>query len=243
MSNTIPVIEIFGPVIAGEGPVIGNQTMFVRTGGCDFSCSFCDTKYSWDGSVKAKQMRPDEIVAELDRLAPQKYTMVTISGGNPALIGEPMGELIYLLRQWRMADVVVETQGSKYQEWFDDADYLVLSPKPPSSKMKTDWDMLDHIFEEICFMPHVKIVVFNDEDYAYAKELFTRFSVNEMHKYLQVGNEDVSLDVVQGVQRAALLSKLKWLTEKVLADPDEIMREVRVLPQLHTLMYSNIRGK
>lgn len=43
MAKAIPVLEIFGPTIQGEGMVIGQKTMFVRTAGCDYSCSWCDS--------------------------------------------------------------------------------------------------------------------------------------------------------------------------------------------------------
>ncbi|MDU4929904.1 MAG: 7-carboxy-7-deazaguanine synthase QueE, partial [Staphylococcus epidermidis] len=48
----IPVLEIFGPTIQGEGRVIGRKTMFVRTAGCDYRCSWCDSAFTWDGSAK-----------------------------------------------------------------------------------------------------------------------------------------------------------------------------------------------
>ncbi len=44
--RTIPIVEIFGPVIQGEGAMIGVQTHFVRTGGCDYRCSWFDTPYA-----------------------------------------------------------------------------------------------------------------------------------------------------------------------------------------------------
>lgn len=40
-SRTFPIIEIFGPVLQGEGRMIGAQTLFVRTGYCDFRCAWC----------------------------------------------------------------------------------------------------------------------------------------------------------------------------------------------------------
>lgn len=52
MAKGIPVLEIFGPTIQGEGMVIGQKTMFVRTAGCDYSCSWCDSAFTWDGSAK-----------------------------------------------------------------------------------------------------------------------------------------------------------------------------------------------
>jgi len=42
----IAVSEIFGPTVQGEGALIGTQTLFVRTGGCDYRCSWCDTGYA-----------------------------------------------------------------------------------------------------------------------------------------------------------------------------------------------------
>ena len=67
----LPVMEIFGPTIQGEGMVIGQKTMFVRTAGCDYSCSWCDSSFTWDGSGKhlIKQMEPDEILQQLKELA------------------------------------------------------------------------------------------------------------------------------------------------------------------------------
>lgn len=44
--GTIAVSEIFGPTVQGEGAVIGKPTVFVRTGGCDYPCSWCDSKFA-----------------------------------------------------------------------------------------------------------------------------------------------------------------------------------------------------
>ncbi len=63
----IPVMEIFGPTIQGEGMVIGQKTMFVRTGGCDYSCSWCDSRFTWDGSTRSTLMQASDIVAELKK--------------------------------------------------------------------------------------------------------------------------------------------------------------------------------
>ncbi len=54
MAKGIPVLEIFGPTIQGEGMVIGQKTMFVRTAGRDYSCGWCDSAFTWDGSAKKR---------------------------------------------------------------------------------------------------------------------------------------------------------------------------------------------
>src|SRR3954469_24711747 len=86
--SKIPILEIFGPTIQGEGMVIGQKTMFVRTAGCDYSCSWCDSAFTWDGSAKddIHQMTAEEIWAELKRIGGDNFSFVTISGGNPALL-------------------------------------------------------------------------------------------------------------------------------------------------------------
>jgi len=44
--SEIRISEIFGPTIQGEGPLIGTPTVFVRTAGCDYRCTWCDTLYA-----------------------------------------------------------------------------------------------------------------------------------------------------------------------------------------------------
>ncbi len=237
--SKLPVIEIFGPTIQGEGAAIGLKTMFVRTYGCDYSCSWCDSSFTWNGSAKAdvKLMSTAQILIKLDQLGLVRADYVTISGGNPALYGTPVSELITSLHKMNKK-VMVETQGSIWQEWFIHVDILTISPKPPSSTMKTNWENLDTLIDKLKHSNQIslKVVVFDDLDYEYAKKVHQRYPLVPF--YLQVGNDDVSH---QGDISIKLLSKLETLFQKVIHDED--MNEVRVLPQLHTLVWSNKRGK
>jgi 7-carboxy-7-deazaguanine synthase len=218
--------------------VIGVKTMFVRTYGCDYRCAWCDSAFTWDGSAKdqVRMLEASEIVSELAALAAGNFEWVTISGGNPALIGQPIQELADQLHQLGIK-VAVETQGSKWQDWFRSVDVLTLSPKPPSSRMHTDWSVLDRIIEQ---MPsgtsNLKVVVFDDEDYRYAKTVHRRYP--DIPFFLQAGNSDVQ---EEGNISDRLLKKLNWLMDKVIADPD--MNDARTLPQLHALVWHNKRGK
>ncbi|MGM7720090.1 7-carboxy-7-deazaguanine synthase QueE [Metabacillus sp. Hm71] len=238
----IPVLEIFGPTIQGEGMVIGQKTMFVRTAGCDYSCSWCDSAFTWDGTAKdeIRQMTADEIWAELVELGGDRFSHVTISGGNPALLTN-LHELISLLKE-NGKKVAIETQGSKYQDWLKEIDDLTISPKPPSSGMKTDFAKLDEIIHTLInankkqFIS-LKVVVFDQEDLRFAKNIHLRYP--EISFYLQVGNEDVfASDTNRLVQ--SLLEKYEWLIDQVVADSE--LNHVRVLPQLHTLVWGNKRG-
>ncbi|MFJ7753540.1 7-carboxy-7-deazaguanine synthase QueE [Peribacillus muralis] len=240
--SKLPVMEIFGPTIQGEGMVIGQKTMFVRTAGCDYSCSWCDSAFTWDGSGKEDtvQMTAEEIWNELKRIGGSAFSFVTISGGNPALLKNLNG-LIALLHEHEMK-IGVETQGSRWQDWFLDIDELTLSPKPPSSGMNTDFTVLDRIMENLADgnpNNHVslKIVVFNEEDYQYAKRIHGRYP--GIPFYLQVGNDDSrTADDQQLI--GGLLKKYEELIDKVIADDE--LNDVKVLPQLHTYIWGNKRG-
>ena len=240
--SKVPVIEIFGPTIQGEGMVVGQKTMFVRNAGCDYSCSWCDSSFTWDGSGKhlIVQLTAEEIWAELKRLGGDGFSFVTISGGNPALLRH-LDTLVALLKENNIK-IGVETQGSKWQNWLYDIDELTISPKPPSSGMSTDFSMLTEILGKLRDRnsnQHIslKIVVFNQEDYAYAKQVHLRYPTIPF--YLQVGNDDIaSMDNTQLVSH--LLEKYQALIDQVMMD--EELKNVKVLPQLHTLVWGNKRG-
>ncbi|MFC7322920.1 7-carboxy-7-deazaguanine synthase QueE [Halobacillus campisalis] len=240
--NKFPVLEIFGPTIQGEGMVVGRKTMFVRTAGCDYSCSWCDSAFTWDGSAKeeVRRMTAEEIMNELREVGGQKFDHVTISGGNPALL-KPLHELIALLHEQNI-QIALETQGSRWQEWFTDIDDLTISPKPPSSKMQTNWKILDDIIikqKNNGRLAHtsIKVVIFNDEDLQYAEYVHARYP--EVPFFLQVGNDD--LEEVEPDRLASdLLSKYEWLIDKVMEST--ALNHVRVLPQVHALLWGNKRG-
>ncbi|AZK48269.1 7-carboxy-7-deazaguanine synthase QueE [Paenibacillus lentus] len=245
MSNhqqPIPVLEIFGPTIQGEGMVIGQKTMFVRTAGCDYRCSWCDSAFTWDGSAKddIRLLTAEDIYAELCSLGGDRFSHVTLSGGNPALLGG-LGTLVSLLHE-RGFIVAVETQGSRWQDWLAEVDEVTLSPKPPSSGMTTDWNMLDEVTSKLSARPYplkqsLKVVVFDDEDLAYAKEVHVRYP--HIPFYLQVGNPDVKrMDIQQ--HTADLLERYEQLIDQVVSAPE--LNNVRVLPQLHALVWGNKRG-
>jgi len=240
MSN-IPVLEIFGPTIQGEGMVIGRKTMFVRTAGCDYSCSWCDSKFTWDGSEKENivKMSPEEIVDQLKRTAGDTYDHVTISGGNPALLRQ-LDSLIDLLHEDGV-QVALETQGSRWQDWFTKIDELTLSPKPPSSGMKTNFEILDMIISSLKKDQQgtysLKIVIFDEADLAYAADVYKRYPESQF--YLQIGNDDTE-NTNQDEFLQASIKKYEWLINEVMASDE--LKNVRVLPQLHTYLWGNKRG-
>jgi 7-carboxy-7-deazaguanine synthase len=241
MTQTIPVSEIFGPTIQGEGPLIGRPSVFVRTGGCDYRCRWCDTLYavSLEHRGEWTPLTAEEIAARIGELSAGRPILVTLSGGNPAL--QPLGPLIELGRRagHRFA---LETQGSIARDWFAALDWLILSPKPPSSGMPTDWAAFDACLAVAGGAPRgvLKIVIFDEADYAYAREAAARYP--RLPVYLQTGNPapELGRDDPSGGETDfdAWRLKTRWLVERVASDR---WFDATVLPQLHVLVWGNAR--
>ncbi|AJD46235.1 7-carboxy-7-deazaguanine synthase QueE [Rhizobium sp. SEMIA 4085] len=236
----IRVSEIFGPTIQGEGVLIGLPTVFVRTGGCDYRCSWCDTLHAVDGEYR-DQWRPmsvDDVWEEVLRLSGNKPLTVSLSGGNPAI--QPLGPLIERghSQGFRFA---LESQGSIAKNWFADLDVLVLSPKPPSSGMETDWRAFETCLKMATEKPQLalKFVVFDDGDYLFARTAAARYPT--LPVYLQPGNHTPPLptDEEARVDIDGIMDRMLWLIDKVTEDQ---WFEARVLPQLHVLLWGNKRG-
>ena len=233
-ANKIRVSEIFGPTIQGEGALIGQPTVFVRTGGCDYRCTWCDTLHAVDSEYRDdwKNMSTEEVWTEIEKRSGGRPLMVSLSGGNPAI--QPLGDLIKRghSQGYRFT---LETQGTVSKSWFKDLDVLTLSPKPPSSEMNTDWTQFDECLAAAGDGPDIalKIVVFDETDYVYAREAAARYP--DLPLYLQPGNHQVK----GAADNEALNARMRWLVEKVNTDQ---WFAATVLPQLHVMLWGNERG-
>lgn len=235
MTN-LRIAEIFGPTIQGEGALIGEPTVFVRTGGCDYRCAWCDSMHAVDPALRHTwaAMSTDAVWSEITRLSGGKPLTISLSGGNPAI--QDFTALIALGQAagYRFA---CETQGSVARPWFAALDTLVLSPKPPSSGETVNWTTFSACVGAASGAGQVvlKIVIFDDVDYAWARDVADRYP--SLPLYLQPGNPEV--DPAVAVAPQALSDRLLWLVDKVMADG---WFAPRVLPQLHVLLWGNKRG-
>ena len=236
----IRISEIFGPTIQGEGALIGQPTVFVRTGGCDYRCSWCDTAHAVDKEFRQgwKPMTAKNIFLEIEKLSGETPLTVSLSGGNPAI--QNFQALIDMgqARNYRFA---LETQGSIAQDWFADLDVLTLSPKPPSSDMNVDWSAFDKCIEAASYKPaiNLKFVILDGADYTFARETAAKYPNYPV--YLQPCNhtpptghgddEEIDMDGIH--------ERLNWLIEKTLQDK---WYEAHILPQLHVMLWGNKKG-
>lgn len=238
----IPVAEIFGPTIQGEGPHVGMQTLFVRVAGCDFKCAWCDSKFAWkiDGSIKrygTKELA-DILVQECNN---SKCSNVVLTGGNPCLYN--FKEVIDILHDNNIT-VDIETQGSKMPDWLIDVDLLVISPKAPSSKQPDVYKTVNEYMKLLSSIKQkvaIKIPIFNEEDFEFAMKYYAlvdyyREKGVDIDLYLSVGNTNTT---EAGDISKRVLSDYEKLINMV---ANSYMKRVFILPQVHTLVWGNKQG-
>lgn len=161
---TYPVVETFHSV-QGEGAWTGVSAFFIRLGGCDVGCWFCDTKESWN-----PKRHPQRTVSELAKAAKATYpAIVVITGGEPLMHDlKPLTEALHS----QGATVHLETSGA--HPFSGEFDWVTFSPKqakPPH----------DSIYP---YVNELKIVVANSTDLAWAEKQAAKMPSAAV-KYLQ----------------------------------------------------------
>ena len=137
--------------LQGEGFHQGRAAYFVRLGGCDVGCVWCDVKDSWDGG-KHPVLNIDDLLLNIEGTAAK---LVVITGGEPLM--HDLDALTAALRS-KGYEVNIETSGAHPLSgtW----DWICLSPK----KFKAPLPAILPLASEL------KVVVFNKSDFAWAEE-------------------------------------------------------------------------
>jgi organic radical activating enzyme len=132
---TLPLVEEFYSV-QGEGCNIGRAAYFIRVGGCDVCCSWCDTKYSWNAELHP-MVGIEAIAANVEAAGADS---VVVTGGEPLMWD--MGPLCDLLRS-KGIETFLETSGAYplTGTW----NWITLSPKKNSPPLPGIWGMADEL--------------------------------------------------------------------------------------------------
>lgn len=144
-----PVMEHFY-TLQGEGKFTGRAAYFVRLGGCDVGCVWCDVKESWDAAAHP-QMTTLEILSEIERSAAD---FVVITGGEPAMYDlVPLVDILHNAGKY----IAIETSGA--HSLTGNVDWYTFSPK----KFKAP---VDEAYEKAS---ELKVVIYNKSDFEWAK--------------------------------------------------------------------------
>jgi 7-carboxy-7-deazaguanine synthase len=206
------IAEIFFS-IQGEGVLIGTPTTFVRTVGCNLDCSWCDTRYARAGG---SEMTAEEVSAAVDKFG---APFVSLTGGEP-LIQKDIGQLISMLLDDGY-HITIETNGSLPLDSLPSSEEIMISMdiKCPSSGMSGH-----NLYENLSFLSlrdQLKFVIADRIDYLFAKKVLSEHDVNAPVILTPAGGTD-------------LLPLAEWVLE------DKLW--VRVLPQLHKIIWGGRRG-
>lgn len=144
----LPVMEHFY-TIQGEGFYTGEAAYFVRLGGCDVGCVWCDVKESWDASIHP-QLSVNQIV---ELIVESGAKLCVITGGEPAMYD--LTQLVNVLHQNHIR-VHIETSGA--YPILGAFDWICLSPK----KFKFP------IEESLLKANEFKVVIYNKKDFDWA---------------------------------------------------------------------------
>jgi 7-carboxy-7-deazaguanine synthase len=207
------VCEIFHS-IQGEGVTMGIPTTFVRLSGCNLECRWCDTEYARE---EGKEMRIDHV---LDEIKKHGCWQVCITGGEPMCQSETPKLIDMLLDLGYL--VTLETNGSKSLEKLACSEALMLSMdiKCPGSGQAEKMDMSN--IELLGPTDQLKFIISDRRDYEYARDIIKQHSPACAIVMTPVGGTD-------------LKELIKWVLRDKL--------DVRVLPQLHKLVWGNERGR
>lgn len=145
-----PLMESFY-TIQGEGIQTGRAAWFIRLGGCDIGCVWCDVKESWEASRHSLRS-VEEIVSEAAQ-HPARYAVIT--GGEPAMYDlKPLTDALHQSG----FETAIETSGA--YPISGDMDWICVSPKKFKAPLAENLQKADEL----------KVVVFHPSDFTWAEK-------------------------------------------------------------------------
>jgi len=153
----LPLMEEFY-TIQGEGYHTGKAAYFIRIGGCDVGCHWCDVKESWNAEI-----HPPTHVNTIVNHAKKYSDTVVITGGEPL-----MWSMNYLTSELQQHGIKTHIETSGAYSFSGVWDWFCLSPK----KTKLP---LEEVYKEA---NELKMIIFNKSDFKFAEEQAAKVGVN-----------------------------------------------------------------
>ena len=161
--KVLPLMEAFYS-IQGEGFHKGKASYFIRIGGCNVGCHWCDVKESWDA-----QAHPLISTTNIVRNALKYSEMVVVTGGEPL-----MWDMTILTKELKENNKKIHIETSGAYELTGNWDWICLSPK---KQMKP----VDEIYKKV---DELKVIIYNNDDFKFAEDQAKKIS-SKAHLFLQ----------------------------------------------------------
>jgi 7-carboxy-7-deazaguanine synthase len=231
--------------IQGEGLDIGRPFSFIRLFGCNYYCSWCDTKYAvqhWSDTYD--EATPAELASWADA---QGNAAVCLTGGEP--LTAPRDLLLDLVRRLKDGGhyLDVQTNGTIFRAALaDQIDSWSVSPKLGSSGMVERPDVLRrYLAAQADGTLHgrllFKFVIANPDDLT--------LTWNLLQSIPEIAQQQIPIILQpEGLEHASVAdyaAALRWLTETVSIGPQAAAWQaypIRVLPQVHRIIWGGKRG-
>jgi len=153
----LPLMEEFY-TIQGEGYHTGKAAYFIRVGGCDVGCHWCDVKESWNA-----ELHPPTLANTIVEHAKKYSDTVVITGGEPL-----MWSMDYLTKKLQQNGIKTHIETSGAYSFSGIWDWFCLSPKKTKLPLKEVYKEADEL----------KIIIFNKSDFKFAEEQAAKVGSN-----------------------------------------------------------------
>lgn len=151
--------------IQGEGYNTGSAAYFIRIGGCDIACYWCDVKESWDANIHPLSQTNDII----NKAAEHPAKAVVITGGEPL-----MYNLNVLCKGLKKNGIKIFLETSGAYPLSGHFDWICVSPKPEMKPLK----------ELLLMADELKVVIRDSNDFTWAEQN-AKMAKNECKLFLQ----------------------------------------------------------
>ena len=166
----LPLMEEFY-TIQGEGFHTGKAAYFIRIGGCDVGCIWCDVKESWNANLHPAT-ETLKIVENVKKYA----NTVVITGGEPL-----MWNMTFITNELKNQNIKVHIETSGAYPLSGNWDWICLSPKKTKLPLSNIYQKADEL----------KIIIFNKNDFKFAEEQASKVKENcELYLQPEWSNRD-----------------------------------------------------
>ena len=224
-NQTLPICETFSGV-QGEGKNIGRLQYFVRASTCDMKCKICDSIYSWGKGKKRT------LLSLLKECIDSGRKSICLTGGEIAQFEDKLSAFIGMLRA-NDFHIVLQTNGLHYNRSFELIHTVSMDIKTPCTGEKSNESLILKLNPK---KDEIKTLINDEKDYEYSVKINALAKKIGISQVLQPCNS-VGKDCL-----SSLAIKYKWICELVLRD-NRWGDNIKILPQLHVLIWGNERRK